>query len=142
MSEEKPSLLSLEPAAFEIGATEEECDLLGNRCPQCDLFFFPQRHFCARCCGSGLEIVRLSRKGSLRSFTTVYQKPRYAEVEPPYLMGEIELPEGVLVYSLLTCCSASRLKIGSEMKLAAIKVREELQGGKPVAVLAYSFTPC
>ena len=72
----------------------------------------------------------------------MYQKPRYAEVEPPYLVGEIELPEGVLVYSLLTRCSAGRLKIGSEMKLAAIKVREEDQGGKPVAVLAYSFTPC
>jgi len=86
--------------------------------------------------------VRLSRKGTLKSFTTVYQKPKYGTVEPPYLMGEIELPEGVLVYSLLTLCSAADIKIGSEMRLAAVKIREEVQGETAVTVLAYSFAPC
>ncbi len=56
-----------------------------------------------------------------------------AEIETDKAVVEIELPERVVVYSLLTQCSAGGLKIGSEMKLAAIKVREEVQGGKPVA---------
>lgn len=75
------------------------------------------------------------------SFTSVYQKPKYAVVEPPYVVGEIELPEGVVVYSLLTRCSARELKTGAEMELAAVKVREEERQGEPATVLAYAFMP-
>lgn len=142
MSDAKTLLVSLEPEAFSVGAVEDDCDLLGKRCPRCELFFFPQRDFCTRCCSSNLEIVRLNRKGFLRSFTTVFQKPKHATVEPPYIMGEIELPEGVLVYTLLSQCSAADIKIGSEMKLAPLKIKEEQQGETVVAVLAYSFVPC
>lgn len=141
MAKAKAQFVSLEPAALEVGASEEECCLLGNRCPRCDLVFFPRRYFCTRCCGSGLEEIRLSRKGPLLSFTSVYQKPKYAAVEPPFLIGEIELPEKVVVYSLLTCSSSAELKIGMMMELAPVKVREEERDGERVTVLVYAFRP-
>lgn len=141
MMEAKSEIVSLEPDALQVGASREECSLLGNRCPRCALVFFPRRHFCTRCCNPGLEKIQLSGKGHLRSFTTVYQKPKYAIVEPPYLMGEIELPEGVVIYSLLTQCSSEELKVGEEMELATVQVREENRESKIVAVLAYAFRP-
>lgn len=141
MMEAKSEIVSLEPDALQVGASREECSLLGNRCPRCVLVFFPRRHFCTRCCNPGLEEIQLSRKGRLRSFTTAYQKPNYAQVEPPYLIGEIELLEGVVIYSLLTQCSPKELKVGEEMELATIQVREENREGKRVTVLAYAFRP-
>jgi len=141
MMEAKSEIVSLEPDALQVGASREECSLLGNRCPRCVLVFFPRRHFCTRCCNPGLEEIQLSRKGRLRSFTTAYQKPNYAQVEPPYLIGEIELPERVVVYSLLTECSAEELKIGAEMELATVKVRDDEREGKMATVLAYAFRP-
>ena len=148
MAEAKIQPVSLEPAAFEVGNSEDECVLLGNRCPQCDLVFFPRRHFCTRCSGSGLEENRLSKKGRLLSFTTVHQKPKFAIVEPPYLMGEVDLPEKVVIYSLLTQLGQltkglhEELKIGGEVELTAVKVREEEREGKRVAVFGYAFKPC
>ncbi len=142
MAEARIEPVSLEPAAFEVGNTENECGLLGNRCPQCDLVFFPRRHFCTRCSASRLEEIRLSKKGRLLSFTTVYQKPKFSSVEPPYLMGEIDLPERVVVYSLLSQSQHEELKIGGEVELVAVKVREEEREGKRVTVMGYAFRPC
>ncbi|MFQ5763342.1 MAG: Zn-ribbon domain-containing OB-fold protein [Rhodospirillales bacterium] len=141
MAEAKIQPVSLEPAAFEVGNSENECVLLGNRCPQCDLVFFPRRHFCTRCSGSGLEENQLSKKGRLLSFTTVYQKPKFANVGPPYLMGEVDLPEKVVIYSLLIQSFHGELKIGGEVELTAVKVREEEREGKRVAVFGYAFRP-
>ncbi len=141
MVESKPHLLSLEPTVLEVGVSEEKCSLLANRCPRCDLVFFPRRHFCTRCCSPELEEIRLSGKGCLKSLTSVYEKPKYAAVEPPYMVGEIELPQRVVVYALLTQCSSEKLKIGAEMELTTVKVREEVQEGKHVTVLAYAFRP-
>jgi len=141
MIQEKPKPVSLEPAAFEVGPSEGDCRLLANKCDPCSLVFFPRRHFCTRCCAAGLAEIRLSKGGLLGSFTTVYQRPKYAVVEPPYLMGEVELPEGVVVYSLLIQCSVKDVKIGTAMELAAVHVREGESEGKPVSVLAYAFKP-
>jgi uncharacterized OB-fold protein len=142
MVEVKTELVSLEPDVLEVGSSEEECHLLGNRCPRCGLVFFPRCHFCTRCCGSALEEIRLSRKGLLKSFTKVYQKPKYSSVEPPYLMGEIELPERVVVYSLLVGCAGEELRMGQEVELTTVQVREEERKGEKVALLAYVFRPC
>ncbi len=141
MAETRVRLVSLEPGAFEVGSSPEQCSLLGNTCQRCGLAFFPRRHFCTRCCNARLDEIELSKRGSLKSFTSVYQKPKYAVVEPPYLVGEIELPEKVVVYSLITQCSREELKLGAEMELAAIKVREEEREGIPVTLLAYAFRP-
>lgn len=71
----------------------------------------------------------------------MYQKPKYSSVEPPYLMGEIELPERVVVYSLLIGCAPEELKSGQEVELTTVEVREEKREGHRVAILAYAFRP-
>jgi len=57
------------------------------------------------------------------------------------MIGEIELPEGAVVYSLLTECSAKELKIEAEMELAMVELREEVREGRSVTLLAYAFRP-
>ena len=71
----------------------------------------------------------------------MYQKPKFAIVEPPYLMGEVDLPEKVVIYSLLTRGLHEELKIGGEVELTAVKVREEEREGKRVVVFGYAFRP-
>ena len=74
----------------------------------------------------------------------MYQKPKFAIVEPPYLMGEVDLPEKVVIYSLLTQLTRGlhkELKIGGEVELTAVKVREEEREGKRVVVFGYAFRP-
>lgn len=71
----------------------------------------------------------------------MYQRPKYSTVEPPYLLGEIELPERVVVYSLLIGCAPEELRMGQEVELTTVQVREEERKGERVALLAYAFRP-
>lgn len=69
--------------------------LLGSRCNQCGASSWPARAICHRCGSPDVEGSVLSREGSLITYTTVWV-PRPG-LEPPYALGQIDLPEGVRV---------------------------------------------
>ncbi len=68
--------------------------LLGLKCTDCGTVTCPPKMTCQECSGHNLEIVELSGKGKIVTFTTTYVAPLGREVEAPYTIVMVELEEG------------------------------------------------
>jgi uncharacterized OB-fold protein len=109
--------------------------LLGSKCKSCGQVFFPPNSLCTACLTQEMESVKLSREGTLYSFTTVHL-PSY-HFTPPYTIGWIELHKGVRVFSQLKGWERRTLKIGMKMRLVIEKLWDE--DGKEM--IGYKFEP-
>ena len=123
---------------FRLEGGENVPVLLGAKCPSCGHCFFPSRVLCASCGLAGLEPVALSGTGRVWTYTVAHQAPPGAIVQPPYVIAQVELPERVLVHSLVTGCAAEDVRIGMDVEIAPIKVREDDEGRD---VMAFAFRP-
>jgi len=66
--------------------------LLGLKCNACGAYTVPPKKVCIECTSEDLEIVELSGKGEIRTFTVIRVPPE--GFEAPYLVGLVELEEG------------------------------------------------
>ncbi len=114
--------------------------LLGSKCNDCHELFFIERQICENCNGQNLETVALSTKGKLYAFTVMYYPapPPYQAPDPfePYGVGWIELPEGLVLYSLLTENDPQKLKVGMDMELRIECLRQD-DNGNDIMVSKY-----
>lgn len=116
--------------------------LLGQRCRQCQVCVFGPAVFCQACSSGDLEPVQLSRQGTLYSFTVVRVPPPGWPGKVPYILGEVELPEGPHVLAEIIDSEPDGLEIGMSMELALewVSVAESNRG--LVKVLAvYKWRP-
>ncbi|HVT77807.1 MAG TPA: OB-fold domain-containing protein [Acidimicrobiales bacterium] len=93
--------VSLEEELFRVDG--ETATLLGSRCPECRRSFFPRRRRCAVDFTS-TEDVELSREGTLYTYTYVrvpFFGKRQVEAEGGYGVGQVDLPEGVRIQTVL-----------------------------------------
>ncbi|MHB8567081.1 MAG: Zn-ribbon domain-containing OB-fold protein [Nitrososphaerales archaeon] len=67
--------------------------LLGLRCSAGHVTV-PPRHSCRVCESPTLEVVTLSGKGTIASFTKVYSKSKEFPLETPYTLALVTLKEG------------------------------------------------
>jgi uncharacterized OB-fold protein len=109
--------------------------LVGGRCKQCEKIIYPLRTVCLNCLSQDMEKLTLSRKGTLYSFTTVHMPSEH--FEPPYVIGWIELPEGIRVFSPIRFSQEHSLQIGMAMELSVEKLWDEPEKG----VMGYVFRP-
>src|SRR5207249_650862 len=71
--------------------------LVGSRCTDCGAGSWPGRAVCHRCGSTAVQEWALPPEGRLLSVTTVrVPKPG---LESPYVIGEVELAEGLRVYA-------------------------------------------
>jgi uncharacterized OB-fold protein len=76
--------------------------LLGLKCKQCDAVTVPPKITCGNCASADLDIVELSGKGKIQTFTTVFVPPEGRESECPYVIVLVELDEGPWIMGNLT----------------------------------------
>lgn len=88
--------------------------------------------------------IELSTLGMLFTFTTQefppplpYKGDRSPERFKPYVVGYVELPEGVLVESLIVGADASDIRIGQPM-VSTTTALETIDGQ---SVVTFAFTP-
>lgn len=112
--------------------------LLGGRCPECGCHFFPSRAICAGCGRVGLETAELSGTGKIWTYTVAHQTPPGAVVQSPHIIAQVELPESVLVTSLITSCEPTDARVGMKVEIIPMKVQEDDEGRD---VLAFAFQP-
>jgi uncharacterized protein len=112
--------------------------LLATRCPACKRTFFPQRKYCGKCGSENVEVINLSDRGKVHSFTMVDRKSAFTIIEPPYLEAEVEMPEGVSVFTILDKCDPQTISFGTEVEVYVDKVKEDEQGND---IIAYKFKP-
>lgn len=132
------SRVSLEPSVFEVGRTKEEDRLIGSRCKECGRYFFPKRRWCASCAEPTAEDVVLSKEGILSSYSLMTRKPGYALIKTPYILGEVRIPEGILIYTFVKTENPEGLRMGQKVELDSLEIKKDETGN---GVYAYCFTP-
>jgi uncharacterized OB-fold protein len=112
--------------------------LIASKCDACASVFFPQKKVCLECFDGNLSRVFLSKKGKLHTYSLSVMGP--AGLPKPYVMGFIDLPEGIKLYSLIVDCDPWEevLKIGMDMELIIGKIKTD-QNGKNI--MGYMFRP-
>ena len=128
-------LLPLEPHLFRFD--DDRPVLLGSTCGACGETFFPRRRLCA-VCGDPADDVELSQEGELYSWTYVHVPffgRRQVDAEG-YGVGQVDLPEGVRVQTVLTG-ERDAWRIGERMRVDA-EVVDHADGGD---VAIFRFRP-
>jgi uncharacterized OB-fold protein len=129
--------VSLEEELFRVDG--ETPTLLGSRCPACQRSFFPRRRRCA-VDFSDTESVDLSREGTLYTYTYVrvpFFGKRQVEAEGGYGVGQVDLPEGVRVQTVLRG-EPTDWKIGMPMSIDLEVIGED--DGDDIVIFRFRAT--
>lgn len=107
--------------------------LLIKECRSCRRpFFYPRAH-CPRCWSTDTTWREASGRGTVYTFTVVYQNdlPPFRD-RIPYVVAIVELDEGVRMTSNIEGCDPSEVRCGMAVQVA---FRSEDRGeGDPVAI--------
>ena len=76
--------------------------LLGLKCRECAAITVPPQMVCGKCASPAMDIVELSGRGEIQTFTTVYVAPEGRQGEVPYIIVLVELDEGAWIMGNLT----------------------------------------
>ena len=112
--------------------------LLGCRCLDCEVVVFGPATFCQGCTSSNLEPVEFGGQGELYSYTVVRVPPQGWPGAVPYVLGQVQLPEGPQVLAEVIDCPEADLKMGMPVELALLSV-EAAEGGS--AKVVYKWKP-
>jgi uncharacterized OB-fold protein len=82
-----------------------------------------------------MEEMPLSRRGKLYSYTI--GRMAASRFQPPYVVGLVEMPEGIRVFAPLKVREDEPLRLGMDMEV----VIEELWEEKDKQVIGYKFKP-
>jgi uncharacterized OB-fold protein len=110
--------------------------MVGAHCQKCGRYSFPFREICIFCHSREVQKAYLSPRGRLHTFTICRVPVPYTT--PPYALGYIDLPEGLMIFSQLTRGSEKDLQIGMEMELVVEKLKTDKDGNE---VYSYKFRP-
>jgi uncharacterized protein len=99
---------------FFAAATEGR--LVIPRCNQCNKFFFYPTVLCPHCHTMGHSWVEAVGTARVYSFTAVYRAPVLG-VPTPYVVGIVELPEGIRMMTNIVDCSPDDVSIGMPVKV-------------------------
>lgn len=112
--------------------------LAGTRCLRCDRVHFPPKRVCPDCFEGELRRVPMSTRGTLHTFAVSHMGP--ADLDKPYIIGFIDLPEGIRMFSLVTGCDrgGQDLRVGIAMEMVIEPLKRDRQGRD---VIGYKFRP-
>lgn len=63
----------------------------GVKCPKCNIVIVPPRSVCIKCFSKIEDLVELSGKGTLVTYTVVHYDSPVQAMKPPYAIGVIKL---------------------------------------------------
>jgi len=86
-----------------------------------------------------LEECKLPDRGRLVEYTVVYAVPKGYEVMAPYIVGVVELENGVRVMAQITDVDVNDVREGMEVEVSIRRLPEQLEGG--MICYTYKFRP-
>ncbi|WP_227937908.1 Zn-ribbon domain-containing OB-fold protein [Alkalihalobacillus deserti] len=99
--------------------------LMLQNCDDCHEYIFYPRMICPHCFSDNLTWKETSGKGKIQSYTVVHKAPPEFRDEVPYVIGIIDLEEGVRMLSRII---GDRDKISIEKPVSVVykKIDDEL----------------
>ena len=119
----------------------ENGEFLGILCHACDTVTFPPMGVCRNCNGTDLEVIRLSGKGTLRTFTVIRVAPE--GMNPPYIVAMAELEEGPWTMGNLLDVNPDATDmslIGKNVQLGSQPVKGDIFSGGDSRVVTFTLT--
>jgi hypothetical protein len=138
MATQEKKAVSVDSFIFELDAEGKTGHFIGSRCKDCGGYMLPRKRICYRC-GGDMEVAPLpSTGGKLYSYTVNSLPVPGAVMVPPYAIGQLLLPEGVVLDTVLTDCDFNDLKIGMDLEMVVEKIKEDEEGND---VMAFKHRP-
>ena len=134
--EKPPQRVAIKGASLRLGKGEEALE--GCRCPDCGDTFYPPRTVCLSCYHEGLDRVTLSGRGTLHTFTIARMTLPGAFVKAPYVIAQVQLPERVIIPTVLDGVDPESVEIGMELEIVIEKAMSDADGND---VMAFKFRP-
>lgn len=120
----------LEDGYFTMPDGDEQPRLIGSYSPVADKYFFPRRRRCPLTAGP-VEDILLSTTGELYAWTYVESawmgKTRFGSTGDGHGVGQVDLPEGVRVQSILRG-EMGDWEIGMPMQLEVYPIMTDADG--------------
>ena len=113
--------------------------LEGTECAECGAKSFPPRCVCANCKSEQLKPFYFSGKGTIYSFSTIYQALDIFDKDIPYSIALVKLEEGPLITTQLADVTLNEIKIGLPVEMVIRKIYEDGENG-PIQY-GYKFRP-
>ncbi|MDH5651333.1 MAG: Zn-ribbon domain-containing OB-fold protein [Gammaproteobacteria bacterium] len=113
--------------------------LEGSQCKSCQKLSFPPVQVCSDCRSQEIEPFRFAGKGSVYSFSTVYNPLTQFTEFVPYVVALIDLAEGPRITAQLTDVKPEDVSIGMKVEMVIRKISE--QSDKGAIVYGYKFRP-
>ena len=106
--------------------------LIGTHCLSCNATYFPQTISCRnpRCSDKRIELCQLSTTGTLYSWTLQHYRPPapfQMDEWKPYLIGLVDLPEGLRVLGMLNL-GETEVSIGLPLRLDHMPLYQDDEG--------------
>lgn len=99
------------------------------KCQQCGKILFPPRRVCPQCGNETFDTVRLPDRGKVVTFTVIRVAPKEFAQQAPYIIGIIELENGVRLTSQIVDCSPEEVSTGKNVEMVFRKIQEEGKAG-------------
>ena len=112
---------------------------MGQRCKSCGAVYLGQRRACSRCTAEGpFDEIPLSRRGAVWVWSIVNQS--VPGVPVPYVVGVVDLPEGVSVRCNLIDVEPdpAKLRFGMPVEMTTGVSQQDREGND---VIAFYFRP-
>lgn len=116
----------------------EKAHLVGTHCRNCGEYLLGRRDVCPNCFSNNVEKVALSDRGKLTNFVVVRVNTPTWKGPVPYALGEVTLPEHVVVLAQIIGIPIEDVKVGQEMELAVEKAIEDEEGND---IMAFRWRP-
>jgi uncharacterized OB-fold protein len=113
--------------------------LEGRKCQACGELSFPPRLVCKKCKSRLSEPHRFIGRGTLYTFTTIYQTPDRFDAYSPYVVGLIDLEEGVRITAQLTDVRPEEVEIGMALEMVIRQIYAD--GDRGPILYGYKFRP-
>jgi len=100
----------------------EEGKIMGTRCNDCGLVFFPPRADCYKCLSSNVEWFEVSGEGKLEAYSKLQYAPVGFEEDLPYCIALLDYGDYKVFGRIASNIPESEIKLGMEMRTVVNKL--------------------
>jgi uncharacterized protein len=91
--------------------------LMAGKCKKCGKIHLPPRPLCDNCFSRDFEWISVSGKGKLLTYTVIHIAPTQFQALTPYVVGIIQLENGIKIPGMVQSLKQEQLVIGMELTL-------------------------